>query len=45
MTDLEIPFNKPYLCGGELSYIAEAHAGGQLAGDGVFTQRLSLIHI
>ena len=39
MTDLEIPFNKPYLCGGELSYIAEAHAGGQLAGDGVFTQR------
>ena len=39
MTDLEIPFNKPYLCGGELAYIAEAHAGGQLAGDGVFTQR------
>ena len=39
MTDVEIPFNKPYLCGGELAYIAEAHAGGQLAGDGVFTQR------
>jgi dTDP-4-amino-4,6-dideoxygalactose transaminase len=32
-----IPFNKPYICGKELSYIADAHARGQLAGDGSFT--------
>jgi dTDP-4-amino-4,6-dideoxygalactose transaminase len=34
-----IPFNKPYLTGRELHYIAEAHARGQLAGDGYFTQK------
>ena len=34
-----IGFNKPYLTGKELEYIAEAHAQGQLAGDGVFTKR------
>lgn len=33
-----IPFNKPYLCGKELVYIAQAHAKGQLAGDGSFTK-------
>ncbi len=33
-----IPFNKPYLTGKELSYIAEAHLHGQLAGDGKFTK-------
>lgn len=33
-----IPFNKPYLTGKELHYIAEAHARGQLAGDGYFTR-------
>jgi dTDP-4-amino-4,6-dideoxygalactose transaminase len=33
-----IPFNKPYLTGKELHYIAEAHARGQLAGDGHFTK-------
>lgn len=32
-----IPFNKPYLTGKELRFIAEAHAKGQLAGDGFFT--------
>lgn len=36
-----IPFNKPYLTGKELHCIAEAHARGQLAGDGFFTQRCS----
>lgn len=35
----KIPFNKPYLTGKELSYIAEAHLNGQLAGDGQFTKR------
>ena len=34
-----IPFNKPYMTGRELGYIAEAHANGHLAGDGVFTRR------
>lgn len=33
-----IPFNKPYLCGKELWNIAQAHAQGQLAGDGSFTK-------
>ena len=34
-----IPFNKPYMTGKELSYIAEAHFNGMLAGDGPFTRR------
>lgn len=37
-----IPFNKPYLTGKELHYIAEAHARGQLAGDGFFTRHCSI---
>lgn len=38
-TYLIIKFNKPYIAGNELAYIAEAHAHGQLAGDGPFTKR------
>lgn len=34
-----IPFNKPYMTGKELYYIAEAHFNGVLAGDGAFTMR------
>ena len=34
-----IPFNRPYLTGKELTYIAEAHAAGQLSGNGAFTQK------
>lgn len=34
-----IPFNKPYMTGKELSYIAEAHFNNMLAGDGPFTRR------
>jgi dTDP-4-amino-4,6-dideoxygalactose transaminase len=34
-----IPFNKPYMTGRELWYIAQAHAKGHLAGDGDFTRR------
>lgn len=34
-----IPFNKPYMTGKELWYIAQAHAQGHLAGDGGFTKR------
>jgi len=34
-----IPFNKPYMTGKELFYIAEAHFNGMLAGDGPFTKK------
>jgi dTDP-4-amino-4,6-dideoxygalactose transaminase len=34
-----IPFNRPHMTGKELSYIAEAHFNGMLAGDGPFTKR------
>lgn len=33
-----IPFNKPYMTGKELFYIAQAHFNGKLAGDGPFTK-------
>lgn len=33
-----IPFNRPYMTGRELSYIAEAHMKGHLSGDGHFTK-------
>ncbi len=36
---MKIPFNKPYIVGKELHYIAEAHANGHLSGDGPFTKR------
>lgn len=34
-----IPFNYPHMTGKELYYIAEAHFGGKLAGDGPFSLR------
>ena len=34
-----IPFNKPYMTGKELYYIAQAHFNGMLAGDGPFTKK------
>lgn len=36
---MRTPFNWPYMTGKELSYIAESHAHGALAGDGPFTKR------
>ena len=33
-----VPFNRPYMTGRELSYIAQAHQQGWLAGDGHFTK-------
>ncbi|MCS6819733.1 MAG: dTDP-4-amino-4,6-dideoxygalactose transaminase [Chitinophagales bacterium] len=33
-----IPFNKPFLCGEELSYVSEAIQSGSLSSDGPFTQ-------
>jgi dTDP-4-amino-4,6-dideoxygalactose transaminase len=34
-----IPFNRPYMTGKELYYIADAHFRGKLAGDGPYTKR------
>jgi len=35
----KIPFNRPHLTGREFTYISDAVSGGQLAGNGQFTQR------
>ncbi|MGB8276230.1 MAG: dTDP-4-amino-4,6-dideoxygalactose transaminase [Alphaproteobacteria bacterium] len=34
-----IPFNKPFIVGKELYYVAEAVLGGQISGDGPFARR------
>lgn len=34
-----IPFNRPYMTNNELTYIAEAHSIGRLAGDGLFSRK------
>ena len=34
----KIPFNKPFIAGKELSYIAQAVNSGQIAGDGFYTE-------
>lgn len=36
---MKVPFNKPYMTGRELDYIAQAHANGILSGDGPFTKK------
>lgn len=36
---MQIPFNRPYMTGQELGYIAQAHTEGHLSGDGPFTKR------
>ncbi|MGH8084267.1 MAG: dTDP-4-amino-4,6-dideoxygalactose transaminase [Lysobacter sp.] len=36
---MKIPFNKPFMTGRELEYIAQAHANERLSGDGPFTRR------
>lgn len=38
----KIGFNQPHMTGKELEYIAEAHRGNVLAGDGPFTKRCNL---
>ena len=40
-TPVVIPFNKPFMTGRELAYIAQAHAAGHLAGDGMFSRLCS----
>lgn len=39
MSREKIEFNRPYMTGMELEYIAQANAGHRLAGDGPFTKR------
>ncbi len=34
-----VPFNRPYMTGRELTYIAKAHSNGHLSGDGPFTKK------
>jgi dTDP-4-amino-4,6-dideoxygalactose transaminase len=36
---ITIPFNKPYITGKEILYVAEAIANGKISGDGLFTKR------
>ena len=36
-----IPFNKPYLAGKELFYIAQSVLSGKISGDGIFSRRCS----
>ena len=36
---MKIPFNKPYMNGKELEYIAQAYATGHLSGNGMFTKK------
>ncbi|HHL39690.1 MAG TPA: dTDP-4-amino-4,6-dideoxygalactose transaminase [Deltaproteobacteria bacterium] len=36
---MRIPFNKPFIVGKELYYIAQSVASGHIAGDGVFTRK------
>ena len=38
---MHIPFNRPYVTGKELEYVAEVSAAGHLSGDGEFTRRCS----
>jgi len=43
LTAVIIPFNKPFIAGKELYYIAQAVAFGNIAGDGVYTKRCARI--
>ena len=38
-----IPFNRPFIVGNELKYIAEAVTRGNIGGDGYFTQQCALL--
>jgi len=38
---VQTPFNRPFMTGRELSYIAQAHQNHKLAGDGPFTAKCS----
>jgi len=36
---IKIPFNKPFIAGKELYYIARSVLGGHIAGDGLYTKK------
>ena len=40
---IKIPFNKPFIAGKELFYIARAVANGDISGDGPFTQQCAAL--
>ena len=40
---MRIPFNRPYLAGRELEYLAEAASSGLTSGDGPFTRRATAL--
>jgi dTDP-4-amino-4,6-dideoxygalactose transaminase len=40
---MRIPFNKPFIAGKELFYIAKAVANGNISGDGPFTQQCAAL--
>lgn len=40
MSKYAIPFNKPYLTGSEMRYMAEAVESGHISGDGAFTKKV-----
>src|SRR4030042_5208808 len=39
MEKIKIPFNKPFLVGKEIYYMAQSVLGGHISGDGVFTKK------
>jgi dTDP-4-amino-4,6-dideoxygalactose transaminase len=43
MNAYAIPFNRPYLCGKEQEYIAQAFDHGWVSGDGLFSKRCHLL--
>jgi dTDP-4-amino-4,6-dideoxygalactose transaminase len=43
VTAVKIPFNKPFIAGKELYYIAQAVAFGNIGGDGVYTKQCAQI--
>jgi dTDP-4-amino-4,6-dideoxygalactose transaminase len=40
MTDITIPFNRPYSTGKELEYIGQAVQSGHISGDGAFSKKV-----
>lgn len=40
---IKIPFNKPFIIGKELYYIAKSVLSGHISGDGIFTKKCHLL--
>lgn len=40
---MKIPFNKPFIIGKELDYLAQSVLNGHIAGDGLFTEKCHLL--